>query len=380
MIFSIDRDVLLENLNMISHGLPVKTPMPILTGIFIEATDTDLYLTSSNVDLSIETVISDKSLKIEEKGKAVVPGKFFIDIIRKVDSKKISLSLIEDRVLLIEADRGEYKLRLMDYMDYPSIDFVVLENPLTLASQTLRKIIRQTVFATSNSEANPILTGVNLNLHENTLTAVATDSFRLSQDKITLDSSYNDFNITIPSKSLDELNKALDGYEDNVSLYFSTNKLLFKFKNVLFQTRLLDGNYPNTSRLIPDSYPMTIFFDKENLIQAVERVSLLSPHDKVTDREVNFSVIKLEIKPNKSVEISTTNAQIGDAKEQITPTKLDLDQTLRIGFSARYLLDALRCINSQEVALHFSSEVRPVVVSSEKEPDLTQLILPIKMD
>ena len=380
MIFSIDRDVLLENLNMISHGLPVKTPMPILTGIFIEATDTDLYLTSSNVDLSIETVISDKSLKIEEKGKAVVPGKFFIDIIRKVDSQKISLSLIEDRVLLIEADRGEYKLRLMDYMDYPSIDFVVLENPLTLASQTLRKIIRQTVFATSNSEANPILTGVNLNLHENTLTAVATDSFRLSQDKITLDSMYNDFNITIPAKSLDELNKALDSYEDNVSLYFSTNKLLFKFKNVLFQTRLLDGNYPNTSRLIPDSYPMTIFFDKENLIQAVERVSLLSPHDKTTDREVNFSVIKLEIKPNKSVEISTTNAQIGDAKEQITPTKLDLDQTLRIGFSARYLLDALRCINSQEVALHFSSEVRPVVVSSEKEPDLTQLILPIKMD
>lgn len=380
MIFSIDRDVLLENLNMISHGLPVKTPMPILTGIFIEATDTDLYLTSSNVDLSIEIVISDKSLNIEEKGKAVVPGKFFIDIIRKVDSKKITFSLIEDRILLIEADRGEYKLRLMDYMDYPNIDFVVLENPLTLPSSTLRKIIRQTVFATSNSEANPILTGVNLNLHENKLTAVATDSFRLSQDKLSLNENYDDFNITIPSKSLDELNKALDGFDDSVSLYFATNKLLFKFKNVLFQTRLLDGTYPNTSRLIPDSYPMTIYFDKESLIQSVERVSLLSPHDKTTDREINYSVIKLEIKPNKSVEISTTNAQVGDAKEQITPTKLDIESTLRIGFSSKYLLDALRCIDSQEVALHFSGEVRPVVVSSEKEPDLTQLILPIKMD
>ncbi len=380
MIFTIDRDILLENLNMISHGLPVKTPMPILTGIFIEATDSDLYLTSSNVDLSVETVISDKSLIIKEKGKAVVPGKFFIDIIRKVDSKKITFSLIEDRILLIEADRGEYKLRLMDYMDYPTIDFVVLENPLTIPSATLRKIIKQTVFATSNSEANPILTGVNLNLHENVLTAVATDSFRLSQDKINLDSSYNDFNITIPAKSLDELNKALDGFDDSISLYFATNKLLFKFKNVLFQTRLLDGTYPNTSRLIPDSYPMTIYFDKESLVQAVERVSLLSPHDKVTDKEVNFSVIKLEIKPNKSVEISTTNAQIGDAKEQITPTKLDIEQSLRIGFSSRYLLDALRCINAQEVQLHFSGEVRPVVISSEKEPDLTQLILPIKMD
>lgn len=380
MIFSIDRDVLLDNLNMISHGLPVRTPMPILTGILMEVTDNDLYLTSSNVDLSVETVISDKSLKIEEKGKAVVPGKFFIDIIRKVNSKKITFSLIEDRILLIEADKGEYKLHLMDYMDYPTVEFVVLENPLTISAETLRKIIHQTVFATSTSESNPILTGVNFNLKNNTLTCIATDSYRLSQTKLSLNDNYNDFSITIPSKSLDELNKALDQFNDEVSLYFSTNKLLFKFKNVLFQTRLLDGQYPNTSRLIPDTYPMTVFFNKDELIETVERVSLLSPHDKVSDRETNYSVIKLEIKNDKSIEISTTNAQIGDAKEEVIPTRLDTSDTLKIGFSARYLLDALRCLTSSEVALHFSGEIRPVVVDSEKESELTQLILPIRMD
>ncbi|MCR5787398.1 MAG: DNA polymerase III subunit beta [Acholeplasmatales bacterium] len=380
MIFSIDRDVLLDNLNMISHGLPVRTPMPILTGILMEATDNDLYLTSSNVDLSVETVISDKSLEIKEKGKAVVPGKFFIDIIRKVNSKKITFSLIEDRILLIETDKGEYKLHLMDYMDYPTVEFVVLENPLTVSAEALRKIIHQTVFATSTSESNPILTGVNFNLKNNTLTCIATDSYRLSQTKLALNDSYNDFSITIPSKSLDELNKALDQSNEEVSLYFSTNKLLFKFKNVLFQTRLLDGQYPNTSRLIPESYPMTVFFNKDELIESVERVSLLSPHDKVSDRETNYSVIKLEIKNDKSIEISTTNAQIGDAKEEIIPTRLDTTETLKIGFSARYLLDALRCLSSTEVALHFSGEIRPVVVDSEKESELTQLILPIRMD
>ena len=380
MIFSIDRDVLLDNLNMISHGLPSKTPLPILTGIYMEATDTDLYLTSSNVDLSVETVISDKSLKIEEKGKAVVPGKFFIDIIRKVNSKKITFSLIEDRILLIEADRGQYKLHLMDYMDYPQIDFVVLENPLTLEASTLRKIIRQTVFATSKTENNPLLTGVNFNLSANELTCVATDSFRLSQAKLSLNDTYNDFNVTIPNKSLDELTKALDCYDDKVSLYFASNKLLFKFKNVLFQTRLLDGQYPNTSKLIPSTYPMTVYFNKDELIETVERVSLLSPHDKTTDREVNYSVIKLEIKKDKTIEISTTNAQIGDAKEEIIPTKLDSEESLKIGFSSSYLLDALRSLSATEVSLHFSGEIRPVVVDSSAESGITELILPIRID
>jgi DNA polymerase III subunit beta len=380
MIFSIDRTVLLDNLNMISHGLPSKSPLPVLTGIFIEATDKDLYLTSSNVDLSIETLISDSSLKIEEKGKIVVPGKFFIDIIRKVNSKNITFSTIEDKTLLIEADRGQYKLHLMDYMDYPSIDFVTLENPLTLDSETIKKVIRQTVFATSKSESNPIITGVNIKLQSNELTAIATDSFRLSQTKISLSESYNDFEVNIPAKSLDELNKAIDSLNDKVSLYFSDKKILFKFKNVLFQSRLLDGSYPNTSRIIPPSYPMTFYFNKAELIEAIDRVSLLSPHDKISDKEINYSIIKLEVKEDKSLEISTTNAQIGDAKEQITPTKVLSDQTIRMGFSSQYLLDALKCIQASEVALHFSGEIRPLVIDSESESELKEVILPIRID
>ena len=380
MNFSIDRSVLLDNLNMISHGLPTKSPMPILTGILIEATDNDLYLTSSNVDISIETLISDKSLQIEEKGKAVVSGKQLIDIIRKLDSDKLYFSLIESKTLLLKAGRGEYNLRLMDYLDYPTIDFVTLENPLTIPSSTLRKIIKTTVFATSNIETNPIITGVNLILNGNELTAVATDSYRLSQNKISLSEEYNDFNITIPAKSLDELNKALDSTEFDITLYFSTNKLLFKFNNVLFQTRLLDGNYPNISRIIPSTFPQSILFDKEALIRVVERVSLLSPSDKVTDKEVNYSVIKLELKPNKNVEISTSNNQIGTAREEITPLKIETEESVRIAFSSRYLLDALRAIDQVEISLNFSGELRPVIIKSDKNPSLTELILPIKID
>lgn len=379
MNFTIDREILLENLNVISRGLPSKSPMPILTGIKLEITDTDLYMTSSNTDISVETYVNDSSLEIVKPGKTVVPGRFFIDIVRKINSKKISLALIEEKILVIKADRGEYKLHIMDPLDYPNIDFVSLDNPLTLAADKLRNIIKRTVFATSSSEKKPILTGVHLKLEENTLTGIATDSFRLSQTLMSVE-EYNPFKITVPNKSLEELLRALDSYNENVSLYFSVNKLLIKFKNVLFQTRLLDGNYPDTSKLIPSEFPIVVKFNKDELLEAVERVSLLSPRDKEKDKEITYSIIKLIIAKDHSVEISTTNASIGDAHEELIPTDTSIANQLTIGFSSRYLVEALRSFESSEVALHFSEGVRPFVIKGDQDPNLTQLILPVRMD
>ncbi len=379
MNITIDREILLENLNVISRGLPAKSPMPILTGIKMEATDTDLYMTSSNTDISVEVLISDASLKITEPGKTVVPGKFFIEIIRKINSKRINLYLLEDKILVIKADRGEYKLHIMDYMDYPNIDFVCLENPLVLDASVIKSLIKETVFATAASEKKPILTGVNFKHTAGRLVATATDSFRLSQKIITIE-NYNDFNITIPNKSLDELLKAIDSYEDKVTLYFSANKLLVKYKNVLFQTRLLDGNYPDTSKLIPNEFPIVIKFNKDELVDAVERVSLLSPRDKEKDKEITYSIIKLSIKKDRIIEISSTNATIGDAKEELIPTNIETSNPIVIGFSSRYLLEALRSFISTEVSLNLSGEIRPFVIRGDKDANLTQLILPVRMD
>ncbi len=379
MNITIDREILLENLNVISRGLPAKSPMPILTGIKLEATDTDLYMTSSNTDISVEVLISDASLKITEPGKTVVPGKFFIEIIRKINSKRVNLYLLEEKILVIKADRGEYKLHIMDYMDYPNIDFVCLENPLTLEASVLKSLIKETVFATATSEKKPILTGVNFKHVGGKLVATATDSFRLSQKIINID-EYSDFNITIPNKSLDELLKAIDSYEEKVNLYFSVNKLLVKYKNVLFQTRLLDGNYPDTSKLIPNEFPIVIKFNKDELVDAVERVSLLSPRDKEKDKEITYSIIKLSIKKDRIIEISTTNATIGDAKEELIPTNIETSNPIVIGFSSRYLIEALRSFISTEISMNLSGEIRPFVIRGDKDANLTQLILPVRMD
>ena len=380
MNITIDREILLENLNTIQRGLPAKSPMPILTGIKMYATDTDLFMTSSNSDISVEVNINDSSLDISQPGQTVVPGRFFIDIIRKINSKKVNLYLSDDKILVIKADRGEYKLHIMDPVDYPKIDFVVSENPLSIQADVLKDVIKATVFATSNSEKKPILTGVNFKKIEDKLIITATDSFRLSQKIIPIDENYKDFDITIPNKSLDELLKSLDQISDKINLYFGNNKLLVSFKNVSFQTRLLDGNYPDTSRLIPAEFPIVLKFNKDELMDAVERVSLLSPRDKEKDKEITYSIIKLSIKKDRIIEISTTNASVGDAKEELIPTSIETNTPITIGFSSRYLIESLRSFISTEISLNISGEIRPFIIRGDNDINLTQLILPVRMD
>ena len=377
MNFSIDRTVLLENLNLISRGLPVKTAMPVLNGIKMELTNEDLYLTSSNTDVSVQVVINHESLQIKEPGKIVVPGNYFIQIIRKINSKTIDISLIEDKIIVIKAERSEFKLNLLSVFDYPNIDFVCLDKPLVVSAKNLRSIIRETAYATSTNEKRPILTGVSLKYTNNKLVAIATDSFRLSQKITDLDNvEFDNFNIVVPYKSLDELSKALELYNDDVEIYFNKIKIVFKFKNILFQSRLLDGAYPDTSRLIPAEFPVRVRFNKDELLAAIDRVSLLSNKDK----DNQYNVVRFNIREDHVVEVSSSSTEIGNAIEEIVPTDPIEGPVLKIAFSAKYITEALKSFVSPEVELCFTGEIRPFICKGDLDYNLTALILPVKYE
>ena len=376
MNFSIDRNVLLENLNLIARGLPVKTAMPVLNGIKMELTNEDLYLTSSNTDVSVQVVINHESLQIKETGKIVVPGNYFIQIIRKINSKTVDISLIEDKIIVIKAERSEFKLNLLSVFDYPNIDFVCLDKPLVLSAKNLRSIIRETAYATSSNEKRPILTGVSLKYADHKLVAIATDSFRLSQKITELDNEFDNFNIVVPYKSLDELSKALELYNDDVEVYFNKIKIVFKFKNILFQSRLLDGAYPDTSRLIPAEFPVKVRFNKDELLAAIDRVSLLSNKDK----DNQYNVVRFNIREDHVVEVSSSSTEIGNAIEEIVPTEPIEGPALKIAFSAKYITDALKSFVSPEVELCFTGEVRPFICKGDLDYNLTALILPVRVD
>jgi DNA polymerase-3 subunit beta len=376
MNFSIDRDVLLNSLIHVQRGLPNKTPLPILYAIKFEVYSDYLQLTSSNSDIAIQVLIDDKSLKVQRTGKVALPGRYFIEIVRKINAQKIEVALQEERLLVIKADRSEFKLKLMDVEDYPDIDFLDLTEPIVLPSDMVNQIIKETNFATADNEKRPILTGVNFKLHEGKLYAVATDSYRLSQKNLTVRTSHQGFNIVIPNKSLDEISKILDHTEEDIEIYINPNKVLFKLNKILFQTRLLEGTYPDTFKIIPTAFQTVIQFNKEELLVAVDRVSLLSPRD----RDTNYNIIKLTLRPDQVVEITSTNNEIGDAREEVIPTADVEGSLISIAFSSKYLNEALRAFQSSEITLNFAGDTRPFVIKGDNDEDLLHLILPVRID
>lgn len=376
MTFTIDRDTLLNNLTILQKGLPNKTPLPILTAIKFDVNEDHLLLTSSNTDIAIQVLVDDKSLNVVKAGKVAIPGRYLIEIVRKVNAQKVEFQLVDDNLIIIRADRSEFKLKLMDVEDYPEIDFLDLDQPVVLDSQLIKTIIKETNYATATNEKRPILTGVNFKYNNDNLYTVATDSYRLSQKNIKLRTHSKTFDIVIPSKSLDELSKILDTVHEDIELYINPNKVLFKMNNILFQTRLLEGTYPDTQRIIPQEFPVVIPFNKEELLQAVERVSLLSPKDKDT----NYNIIKLNLRPDHVVEISSTNNEIGDALEEIIPSGTVTGPIIKIAFSSKYLVEALKSFSSSEITLNFAGEVKPFVIKGNLDQDLLHLILPVRID
>ena len=369
MKLTIDREIFLQNLNVISRGLPLKSPLPILTCIKMDVTESDIYLTSSNADISVEAIISDSSLKIEQSGSICVDGQL-IDVVRKADSKEINLFTLDENLLFVKAGSFEAKLPTMDYLEYPNIDYVSLDNPFKLNSKLLKDLIKTTSFASSTSEKKPILTGVNFNNEAGIMKVIATDSYRLAQnvcDVNDIDNQFDDFNITVPSKSLNELIKIIDNFDGEIYLYFSNNKLLCKFNNIRFQTRLLEGNYPSTSKLIKDEYPINISFNKDELLRALDKVSVLSPKDSLLDREITYSIVKIEIMKDRTINISTSIQNGGGTSLTLIPTKIETNEQLTIGLSSRYLIDSLKSFNSIEVTLSFKDDHSPFIVKGNND-------------
>lgn len=374
MLFSIDREVLLENLNIIARGIPSKTPLNSLKGIKINVLDNQIIMTSSNTNISIQATINDKSLNVKSTGDVIVPGLFLIDIVRKVNSQKIEMALLEDRVFIIKANRSEFKLNIFDYEDYPEIKFIDDENPIKLDSKALKNLIKETIFTCSTSEKRPILTGVNFKLDDGKLTCTATDSFRLSQKILYLQYNENK-DVVIPASSLDDLVKIIENINGEINITIKDKNVLFKFNNILFQSRILEGNYPDTSRLIPNEFLLTIKFDREELLQSLDRVSLLSPKDK--DR--NFNIISFSLREDKIIEITSKNTEIGNALEEIIPIEVNGNR-FNIAFSSRYLIEILRVYTSPEITLNFTGEVKPFIIKGDLDTNLTTLILPVKID
>jgi DNA polymerase III subunit beta len=375
MNFTIAKDVILNHLLIAQKALSTKTPAPYLQGIKIEVYAHELVLVTSNSDISIKISIKDESLKVEQPGQVLIPGKYFVEIIRKLNGEAVRFSQLDDNVMRIEAGNSDVTLNLINVDDYPDIDFVLSDNPIRMESKVMRAVIRQTTFAASTIENRPILTGVNIRVDGGKLTAIATDSFRLSQKWVDLQAAFEKMNVVIPGRSLDELSKVLDAVNlDEILIHLDHKSILFEYGSVLFQSRLLDGNFPETSRLIPVDFPIVIKFAKNDLFVAVDRAALLSA------REGSASIVKLNLRADNVVEITSNSPEIGKISEEVFPLEKVAGGSIKIAFSSKYFMEALKTFNSEQIFVKFTGEIRPFVIEGENDPGLVQLILPVRTE
>lgn len=376
MKFTVQRTSFLKKLAEVQLAISNRTTIPILTGIKITANEEGLTLTGSDSDISIETFLSadadEYQLSIEKTGSIVLqPARFFNDIVRKLPDDFFTLEVLDHFQTEITSSSSSFTIHGLDAENYPRLPQIDEREAFHISVPLLKQVIRQTVIAVSMHESRPILTGVNLLIGNGQLKAVATDSHRLSQRVIPLDvSKETDHTIVVPGKSLSELSRLLGESTDDVKIVVTENQILFKTPDTYFYSRLLEGNYPNTERLIPSSANTYITLDATILLGAIERASLLSHAGK-------NNVVKMTVEKD-AVTITGNSPDIGRVEEEVAFQKIE-GEPLEISFNPDYMKDALNTFGPMEVVLQFLSPLRPfVLVPSDDEREFIQLITPIR--
>lgn len=375
MKFTINRASLTTQLNNVLRAISSKTTIPILTGVKIVADTDQIVLTGSDADITIETVLTasneDNGLKVEQPGSIVLPARFFSDIVKKLPDKTVTIEIAEGFQAKITSGDVEFTINGQDAENYPHLPEIEAQSTVTLAGDMLKEVIEQTKIAVSTQESRPVLTGIHMTMNDGTLTAVATDSHRLAQRRVELngDSSYD---VIIPGKSMTELARLLGEGNTDVQLQVTENQVLFSFANVHFYSRLLEGNYPETSRLIPDSADTTLEVNAPEFLAAIDRASLLS-------HESRNNVIKLTIKPDeKKALVSGDSPDVGNVEEEVNTEKMD-GNDLSISFNPDYMKDALRSFGQAQIKMGFTSALRPFTLSpTEDGNNFVQLITPVR--
>ena len=370
MKFTIAKNILLENLTYVSKAISIKNIIPILNGIKFELTEEGLSLTASDSELTIKTFIPKEQItQIEKTGTIIIQSKFITEIIRKMPTDIINFEVVDGLKIKIYTENNQYNLNCLDPKEYPSLKLEESKTPLIIKSDVFKEVINQTSFAISNQELRPILTGINLKIVGDLMECVATDSYRLSKKNITLDEPVKeDVNIVIPGKNLIEFEKILSDDED-LELHIFNTKILFKYKNILFQSNLLNGTFPNTSNLIPTEFEIIAKSNLDDYFSAIDRASLLT-------QGKDKNIVKMKIENGKMI-INSYASEIGKVEEKVN-IETDEESKIDISFSAKYMLDALKTIKDEEILILLNTDVKPIVIKSVNDESLIHLILPIK--
>ena len=357
---------LVKGVSIVSKAVPSKTTMPILECILIDATTNTIKLTANDMELGIETVIDGL---VEQKGMIAIDAKIFSDIVRKLPDNEIVIETDSNYQTLITCEKAKFNISGRSGEDFSYLPYIEKDVPVVLSQFTLKEVIHQTIFSIADNDSNKLMTGELFEINENVLKVVSLDGHRISIRKIYLNQNYDMKKVVVPGKTLMEISKILSGdVESEVNIFFTNNHVVFEFDRTVVVSRLIEGEYFRISQMLSNDYETKVKINKKELLNCIDRATLLVKEGDKKPIIINIQDDSMELK---------IKSQLGTMDEEIIIEKEGKD--LLIGFNPKFLIDALRVIDDEEVTLYFMNAKAPCFIKDERESYI-YLILPVNFN
>ena len=357
---------LVKGVSIVSKAVPSKTTMPILECILIDATMDIIKLTANDMELGIQTEIEGE---IISHGMIAIDAKIFSEIVRKLPDNEIVIETNENLQMTITCEKAKFDISAKSGEDFSYLPIIEKNETILLSQFTLKEVIRQTIFSIADNESNKLMTGELFEINNNVLRVVSLDGHRISIRKIQLKQEYPDRKIIVPGKTLIEISKILSGeVESEVCIYCTDNHIVFEFDHTVVVSRLIEGDYFRIDQMLSSDYETKVRINKKELLNCIDRATLLVKEGEKKPIIINIGdeIMELKIK-----------SQLGSMNEEIFITKEGKD--LMIGFNPKFLIDALRVIDDEEVDLYLMNAKAPCFIKDENESYI-YLILPVNFN
>ena len=364
-------DLFSGKLALVSRGVSARSTIQLLGGILLEAEDEKVRLSATDMEISIQT---SSPARIEEGGRVVIPARIFNDVVRSLRGGEIMLEHdFSEGVVRLSAQENEYRIRTYAAEDFPRLPQFDEAVAFKMSGEALVETVEKVSRSYSRDETRPVLTGILISFEDSRVRMVTTDSYRLSIKETELATTFEGSReAIIPARAMQEVSRIFSGSdEEQVEVALSENQALFRIGDVLFGTRLIEGNFPEYRRLLPDAYEREISIRREDLIDSLRRVSLFA------QRQTPPIPVSLTFSKD-TVEMMVRSGEVGEARERLPATSED---DFHISFNPSYLLDGVSAVDTENVLFRLNESLKPGLVVPEterEEPDFLYLIMPMR--
>lgn len=357
---------LLKGVNIVSKAVPTRTTMAILECILIDASTNEIKLMANDMELGIETRIEGS---IEDRGVIALDAKIFSEIVRKLPDSDVTIETDATFKTVITCEKAKFNIIGKSGEDFSYIPYIEKNESIIISQFTLKEVIRQTIFSIADNESNKIMTGELFEITGNILRVVSLDGHRISIRKVELNSSYDNMKVIVPGKTLTEVSKIISGeVNEDINIFFTDNHIVFEFDNTTVVSRLIEGEYFKVDQMLSKDYDTKVVINKKEMLDCIDRATLMIKENDKRPLVVDISDGSMEIK---------INSDIGSMNEDIDITKEGKD--IMIGFNPRFLIDALRVIDDEDVSIYLVNPKAPCFIKDAEEKYI-YLILPINFN